>query len=142
MIIFTKKAKQLMLKKIVLRFPAQKIATTIILLTTFIGSASAINHETKVIKADIVNIEPIYMNYTLKKITEPCINGVKGCWNVRYQKKAEKVLKGYRVKLSYNDNTFTARMLNEPTKSHLNIRVKSDLLSIPSTVAINAAVVY
>jgi hypothetical protein len=33
-------------------------------------------------------------------------------------------------------------MLNEPTESHLNIRVKSDLLSMPSTVAINAAVVY
>lgn len=62
MIIFTKKVKQLMLKTIVLRFPAQKIAATIILLTTFIGSASAINHKTKVIKADVVNIEPIYMN--------------------------------------------------------------------------------
>lgn len=142
MIIFTKKAKQLMLKKIVSSFPAQKIATTVILLVTFISSASAINHETEIIKADIVNIEPIYMNYTLKKITEPCSNGVHGCWNVRYQKKAARVLKGYRVKLIYNNNTFTARMLNEPAENFLNIRVKSDLLAMPSTVAINAAVVY
>ena len=59
MIIFTKKAKKLMLKKIVSSFPAQKIATTVILLVTFISSASAINHETEIIKADIVNIEPI-----------------------------------------------------------------------------------
>lgn len=131
-----------MLKQIVSSFSAQKIATTIILLTTLIGSASAINHKTEVIKADVVNIEPIYMNYTLTKVTEPCSTGVQGCWNVRYQKKAAKVLKGYRVKLTYNDNIFTARMLNEPTESYLNIRVKSDLLAMPSTVAINAAVVY
>jgi hypothetical protein len=33
-------------------------------------------------------------------------------------------------------------MLNKPEKDHLDIRVKSDLLVMPSTVAINAAVVY
>jgi len=130
-----------MLNKLVLPFPAQKIAA-IILFTTLIGSASAFNHTTEVIKADVVNIEPIYMNYTLKKVIEPCSTGAYGCWNVSYQKKAAKVLKGYRVKLTYNNNTFTARMLNEPTQSYLNIRVKSDLLVMPSTVAINAAVVY
>jgi len=51
-------------------------------------------------------------------------------------------LQGYRVKLSYKDNTFTARMLNKPNLDYLKIRVKSDLLNMPSNVAINAAVVY
>ncbi|MDC9726973.1 MAG: hypothetical protein PSN35_03960 [Candidatus Thioglobus sp.] len=113
-----------------------------IALFALIGNASAFNHKTEVIKADITNIEPIYMNYSLQKVSTPCDSGVRGCWDVSYQKKAAKVLKGYRVKLSYKNNTFTARMQRKPADKHLNIRVKSDLLVIPSTVAINAAVVY
>ncbi|MBC8493579.1 MAG: hypothetical protein ISR70_02785 [Candidatus Thioglobus sp.] len=113
-----------------------------IALFALIGSASAFNHKTEVIKADVTNIEPIYMNYSLQKVSTPCASGVRGCWEISYQKKAAKVLKGYRVKLSYKNNTFTARMQNKPADDYLNIRVKSDLLVIPSTVAINAAVVY
>ncbi|ALE52499.1 hypothetical protein SP60_04270 [Candidatus Thioglobus autotrophicus] len=131
-----------MLKKSTRLFPAQKIATIVLLFFTLIGGASATNHTTEVIKADVIGIEPIYMNYTLKKVATPCDSGKPRCWNVSYQKEVAKVLKGYRVKLSYKNNTFTARMLNEPTQDYLKIRVKSDLLVMPSTVAINAAVVY
>ena len=123
-------------------FPMQSVVVMLALFIGLIGNAIANNHTTEVIKANIVNIEPIYMNYTLKKVTAPCNSGESGCWNVSYQKEVAKVLKGYRVKLSYNDNTFTARMLNKPTQDYLKIRVKSDLLVMPSTVAINAAVVY
>lgn len=125
-----------------MQLPIQKIATIIALFTALIGSATATMHNTEIIQANVVNVEPIYMNYTLEKVTAPCASGARNCWNVSYQKKTAKVLKGYRVKLSFNDNTFTARMLNKPEKDHLDIRVKSDLLVMPSTVAINAAVVY
>ncbi len=131
-----------MLKKSTLLFPMQKVTIALALFVTLIGNAGANNHTTEVIKANVINIEPIYMNYTLKKVATPCDSGESGCWNVSYQKEVAKVLKGYRVKLSYKNNTFTARMLNEPTQDHLKIRVKSDLLVMPSTVAINAAVVY
>jgi hypothetical protein len=110
--------------------------------TLLIGGASAFNHKTQVIEASIIHIDPIYMNYTLKKISTPCASGKHGCWDVSYQKKAAKVLRGYRVKLSYNNNTFTARMQRKPIEDSLRIRVKSDLLVMPHTVAINAAVVY
>jgi hypothetical protein len=125
-----------------MQLPIQKITAIIVLSTALIGNASATNHNTEIIQADIVNVEPIYMNYTIEKVTTPCDSGARNCWNVRYQKKAAKVLKGYRVKLSFNDNTFTARMLNKPKEDYLDIRIKSDLLVMPSTVAINAAVVY
>ena len=131
-----------MLKKSTLLFPVQKFAVIFILFSALTGNAIANNHTTEVIKANVINIEPIYMNYTLKKVATPCDSGKPRCWNVSYQKEVAKVLKGYRVKLSYKNNTFTARMLNEPTEDYLKIRVKSDLLVMPSTVAINAAVVY
>lgn len=121
---------------------AKNLAIYIILFISLTGNATAFNHKTSVIKADIIHIDPIYMNYTLKKISTPCESGQRGCWNVSYQKRAAKVLKGYRVKLTYNNSTFTARMQNKPDKDHLKIRVKSDLLVMPNTVAINASVVY
>ncbi|MDG2354137.1 MAG: hypothetical protein P8L86_04920 [Gammaproteobacteria bacterium] len=121
---------------------ARSLVIYITLVTSLIGNAAAFNHKTSVIKADIIHIDPIYMNYTLKKISTPCESGQLGCWNVSYQKRVAKVLKGYRVKLTYNNNTFTARMQNKPDEDHLKIRVKSDLLVMPNTVAINASVVY
>ncbi len=123
-------------------FPAKSVVMIAILLTSLASNVSAVDHKTKVIKANITNIEPIYMSYTLKKVSQPCASRARGCWNVSYQKVAAKALKGYRVKLSYKNNTFTARMQKKPTKDYLNIRVKSDLLTMPSTIAINAAVVY
>lgn len=131
-----------MLQKSALLLPMQKIIIALVLFVTLIGNSIANAHTTEVIKASVINIEPIYMNYTLKKVVTPCDSRKPGCWNVSYKKETAKVLKGYRVKLSYKNNTFTARMLNEPTDEYLKIRVKSDLLVIPSTVAINAAVVY
>ncbi|SHN91206.1 hypothetical protein BHECKSOX_1447 [Bathymodiolus heckerae thiotrophic gill symbiont] len=123
-------------------FPAKIMATFLVALASLSASAFVVDHKTEVIQAGITGVEPIYMNYTLKKVSTPCASGVRNCWHVSYEKKSSKVLKGYRVKLSYNNNTFTARMLKKPTKEHLNIRVKSDLLTMPSTVAINASVVY
>ncbi len=134
--------RRIVLKKLTSQFPAQQLATVVVVFLSLMGNASAIDHRTQIIKADVVNVEPIYMSYTLQKISTPCQSGVRGCWNVSYQKKAAKILKGYRVKLSYNDSTFTARMAKKPQNESLDIRVKSDLLSMPSTVAINAAVVY
>ena len=131
-----------MLQKSALLLPMQKITIALFLFVTLIGNSIANAHTTEVIKASVINIEPIYMNYTLKKVVTPCDSRKPRCWNVSYEKETAKVLKGYRVKLSYKNNTFTARMLNEPTDEYLKIRVKSDLLVIPSTVAINAAVVY
>ena len=122
--------------------PIQKFGFMLTLFIAFFSSAMANNYTTEVIKAKIVNIEPIYMEYTLKKVATRCDSGDPRCWNVSYQKEAAKILQGYRVKLSYKDNTFTARMLNKPNLDYLKIRVKSDLLNMPSNVAINAAVVY
>ncbi len=97
---------------------------------------------THVITADINNVEPIYMNYTIKKVAIPCKTRAPGCYKVSYKKKVDRVLKGYRVKLAYGNKIFTTRMLSKPTSDKLKIRVRSDLLNQPSAVAINAAVVY
>ena len=123
-------------------FPTKNIILFFALMVSLSTNAIAINHNTEVIQADIIGVEPIYMNYTLTKISTPCVSGARNCWNVSYKKKVSKVLKGYRVKLTYNDSTFTARMQTKPTDEYLKIRVKSDLLAMPSTVAINGSVVY
>jgi len=123
-------------------FPTKNIVLFFAAMVSLSTTAIAINHNTEVIQANIIGVEPIYMNYTLTKISTPCASGARNCWNVSYKKKASKVLKGYRVKLTYNDNTFTARMQKKPAEEHLKIRIKSDLLTMPSTVAINASVVY
>ena len=123
-------------------FPAKNIVLLFVAMLSLSTTAIAINHNTEVIQANIIGIEPIYMNYTLTKISTPCVSGARNCWNVSYKKKVSKVLKGYRVKLAYNDNTFTARMQKKPTEEHLKIRIKSDLLTMPSMVSINASVVY
>ena len=65
-----------------------------------------------------------------------------GCWNTGYQKRVLKSLQGYRVKLSYEGQQFTARMRTKPEGEQLKIRVSKDLLGQPSKVAMNAAVVY
>ncbi|WP_428086829.1 hypothetical protein [Candidatus Thioglobus sp.] len=123
-------------------FPALSITTLILIFAALVGNAAAASRNTAIIEAVITDIQPIYMNYTVEKVITPCVSNPQGCWNVSYQKKAAKTLEGYRIKLSYNGNTFTARMQKKPSKGHLNIRVKSDLLAAPSTVAINAMVVY
>jgi hypothetical protein len=123
-------------------FPAKSMVLLFTAMVSLSTTTIANSHNTKVIQADIIGIEPIYMNYTLTKISTPCASGARNCWNVSYKKKASKVLKGYRVKLAYYDNTFTARMQKKPTDEYLKIRVKSDLLTMPSTVAINGSVVY
>ncbi len=101
---------------------------------------------TNVVNATIDSIEPIYMSHSVQKITKPCQattpRMAKNCWNVNYKKRISRSLKGYRVKLSYKDKKFTARMRSKPTASQLKIRVRNDLLNQPSSAAINAMVVY
>ena len=123
--------------------PANKIVLFTALLFGIHSITNANGHHTQVINADVINIEPIYMNYTLQKVSSPCkTRQVRNCWNISYQKKASKTLQGYRISLSYKDNKFTTRTLHKPTQAKLKIRVKSDLLAYPSNVAINAAVAY
>jgi uncharacterized protein YcfJ len=97
---------------------------------------------TQVIDANIDLVKPIYMNYKVEKFIKPCQSMAPGCWNVSYQKRALKSLQGYRVKLSYEGQQFTARMRVKPKGEQLKIRVSKDLLGQTSKIAMNAAVVY
>ncbi len=112
------------------------------LLATLLFFSSNAFARTQVIDANIDSVNPIYMNYKIEKITSPCQSVTPGCWNVTYQQKALKSLKGYRVKLSYAGQQFTARMREKPKSQQLKIRVSSDLLGKTSNLAMNAAVVY
>ena len=119
--------------------PYRSVVALFTLLLSIFSGAQA---NTQIIDADIHNVEPIYMNYTVKKVMIPCQSHTPGCYQVSYQKQNTKALKGYRVKLSHQGKNFTTRMLNKPISDKLRIRVRSDLLKQPSTVAINAAVAY
>jgi len=97
---------------------------------------------TQVVNANVDSIKPIYMNYKFEKLIKPCQSMAPGCWSVSYQKRALKSLQGYRIKLSYKGQQFTARMREKPKGEQLKIRVSKDLLGQPNKVAMNAAVVY
>ncbi len=127
------------MQKQMFKAPYSGIAAVFTLLLSLFSSAQA---NTQIIDADIHNVEPIYMNYTVQKVITPCQSQAPGCYQVSYQKQNSKVLQGYRVKLSHQGKSFTTRMLNKPASDKLRIRVRSDLLEQPSTVAINAAVAY
>ncbi len=122
--------------------PRALLKTTLALVTglVLLGSTHA---NTQIINAQIESVEPIYMNYTLKKVIQPCQTYSPNCYRVSYQQNTSKSLAGYRIKLSYEGREFTTRMSKQPnTGEMLNIRVRSDLLDEPSSVAINAAVAY
>jgi hypothetical protein len=112
-----------------------------LLATLFMLSSNAIAR-TQVIVANIDLVEPIYMNYKIEKLIKPCQSMTPGCWNVSYQNRVLKSLQGYRVKLSFEGQEFTARMRAEPKGEQLKIRVSKDLLGQPSKVAMNATIVY
>ena len=112
-----------------------------LLATLFMLSSNAIAR-TQVIVANIDLVEPIYMNYKIEKLIKPCQSMTPGCWNVSYQNRVLKSLQGYRVKLSFKGQEFTARMRAEPKGEQLKIRVSKDLLGQPSKVAMNATIVY
>ncbi len=112
-----------------------------LLATLFILSSNAFAR-TQVIDANIDSVEPIYMNYKIEKLIKPCQSMTIGCWNVSYQKRALKSLQGYRVKLSFEGQQFTARMREKPSGEHLKIRVSKDLLGQPSKLAMNATIAY
>ena len=121
--------------------PRALLKTVLIVTTALLSLGATAN--TQVINAQVESVEPIYMNYTLRKVTQPCQAYSPNCYRVSYQQKTSKSLAGYRIKLSYKDREFTTRMSKQPvTGDMLNIRVRSDVLSKPSSVAINAAVVY
>ena len=112
-----------------------------LLATLFLLSSNTFAR-TQVIDANIDSVEPIYMNYKIEKLIKPCQSMASGCWNVSYQKRVLKSLQGYRVKLSFEGQEFTARMRAEPKGEQLKIRVSKDLLGQPSKVAMNATIVY
>ncbi len=112
-----------------------------LLATLFILSSNAFAR-TQVIDANIDSVEPIYMNYKIEKLIKPCQSMTIGCWNVSYQKRVLKSLQGYRVKLSFEGQQFTARMREKPSGEHLKIRVSRDLLGQPSKLAMNATIAY
>ncbi len=123
--------------------PIKNIAIFSAIILFLLGNANA---KTQVINAEVVNIEPIYMKHTVERIAAPCGSlsprMQRSCWNFIYKKKKSKLLKGYRIRLSYNGNKFTTRMSSKPNSKKLKIRVMSDLLNQQRAVAINAAVVY
>ncbi|MCS5590265.1 MAG: hypothetical protein NZ824_09900 [Candidatus Thioglobus sp.] len=114
----------------------------IALLATLFLFSSNVFARTQVINASIDSVEPIYMNYTVEKLIKPCQATAPDCWNVNYKKRPLKSLQGYRIKLSFDSQQFTARMRAKPQSDQLKIRVSKDLLGQPSKVAMNAAVVY
>jgi hypothetical protein len=97
-----------------------------LLATLFMLSSNAIAR-TQVIVANIDLVEPIYMNYKIEKLIKPCQSMTPGCWNVSYQNRVLKSLQGYRVKLSFEGQEFTARMRAEPKGEQLKIRVEKFL---------------
>ena len=105
----------------------------------FSGNTFARTH---IINANIDSVEPIYMNYRIEKLMTPCQSKEPGCWNINYQKRIQKSLQGYRVKLSYEGKRFTTRMRIKPSGEQLKIRVRGDILNQPSRVAVNATAVY
>jgi len=76
-----------------MQLPIQKIVTIIALFTALIGSATATMHNTEIIQANVVNVEPIYMNYTLEKVTAPCASGARNCWNSELSEKNSQSVK-------------------------------------------------
>ena len=112
------------------------------LLATLFLLSNNVFARTHVINASIDSVEPIYMNYNIERVVKPCQSMAPGCWNTGYQKRVLKSLQGYRVKLSYEGQQFTARMRAKPKGEQLKIRVSKDLLGQSSKVAMNAAVVY
>lgn len=122
------------------QYPAN-LAKLILLLFLFAQNNSAFAR-TQIINADIDSIEPIYMQYNIEKLIKPCESLSPGCWKVNYKKRALKSLQGYRIKLSYQGKTFTARMREKPNTDQLKIRVSDDLLKQPNNVAINAALAH
>ncbi len=119
-------------------------STKVILLflsTLFLFSSNTFAR-THIINANIDSVEPIYMNYKIEKLMTPCQSKQQGCWNINYQKRIQKSLQGYRIKLSYEGKRFTTRMRTKPNGEQLKIRVRGDLLSQSSRVAVNALAVY
>jgi len=114
----------------------------LILLPTLFFFSSNTFARTHIINANIDSVEPIYMNYKIEKLMTPCQSKEPGCWNVNYQKRIQKSLQGYRVKLSYEGKRFTTRMRIKPSGEQLKIRVRGDLLSQTSKVAVNSTAVY
>jgi len=114
----------------------------IALLATLFLLTSNTFARTQVIDANIDSVEPIYMNYKIEKLIQPCQSMKPGCWNISYQNRVLKSLQGYRVKLSYEGQQFTAHMREKPEGDLLKIRVSKDLLDLPSKTAMNASVVY
>ena len=116
--------------------------TNHVFLLFLLTQSNAAFARTQIINANIDTIEPIYMQYKIEKLVKPCESLSPGCWKVNYKKRALKSLQGYRIKLSYQGKTFTARMREKPSNTQLKIRVSDDLLKQPNKVAINAALAH
>jgi len=131
------------MQKYIKKYPTRIVAVVLGALFLVSGNAFA---RTTIVSATVDSIEPIYMNYNVEKITKRCQaktpKMLRNCWNVNYKKRKQISLKGYRVKLSYKGKKFTARMRKKPSNEQLKIRVRNDLLNQPTSVAINASVVY
>ena len=112
------------------------------LLATLFLLSNNVFARTHVINASIDSVEPIYMNYKIEGVITPCQSMAPGCWNTGYQKRVLKSLQGYRIKLSYEGQQFTARMRAKPEGDQLKIRVSKDLLGQSRNVAMNASVIY
>ena len=112
------------------------------LLATLFLLSNNVFARTHVINASIDSVELIYMNYKIEKVVKSCQSTAPGCWNIGYQKRVLKSLQGYRIKLSFEGQQFTARMRTKPEGEQLKIRVSKDLLGRSNKVAMSAAVVY
>ena len=127
------------MRKDVKQHPNKGIFTLLTLLFLFSSNTFA---RTYVINASINSVEPIYMNYKIERVVKPCESMAPGCWKIGYQKRILKSLQGYRIKLSFEGQQFTARMRTKPKGEQLKIRVSKDLLGQANKVTMSAAVVY
>ena len=127
------------MRKDVKQYPNKGILA---LLATLFLLSNNVFARTHVINASIDSIEPIYMNYKIERVIKPCQSMAPGCWKVGYQKRILKSLQGYRIKLSFEGQQFTARMRTKPKNEQLKIRVSKDLLDQAGKVTMSAAVVY
>ena len=127
------------MRKDVKQYPNKGILA---LLATLFLLSNNVFARTHVINASIDSIEPIYMNYKIERVIKSCQSMAPGCWKVGYQKRILKSLQGYRIKLSFEGQQFTARMREKPKSEQLKIRVSKDLLDQAGKVTMSAAVVY
>jgi hypothetical protein len=101
----------------------------ILLLTLFIFFHKYTFASTTIVLADITSVEPIYINFNIEKVASPCddITIQQSCWRFDYNKNNTRTLKGFRITLNYNGQTYISRTRSVPEEKQLMIRIRKNV---------------